>query len=391
MIKQRKKLVARARRIVVKAGSAVLAGVRADTTTGVSDSADVCLDVLCSIAKEISTLRRIDDKREFTLVSSGAVAMGMQKMDLSTRPAAIPERQAIAALGQTALMGRYEDEFAKYGQHVAQVLLTQDDLANRKRFLNARNALSTLRSMNVIPIINENDTVAVDEIKFGDNDNLSALVTNLVEADLLIILTDIDSIFDKDPKLFSDARRLSVIEDIDNLDLEGIAQTGSKAGAYGTGGILSKIAAAKKASHFGTATIIANGFTGGILEKILSGEDVGTFVPPMEDRLTSKKHWIAYSTRPSGRVFVDDGARSALLHKKKSLLPSGITGVDGTFDAGEVIHCVDKSGMEFARGVVNYSSSEIERLKGLKTDQIEKTLGYRVFDEIIHRDNLVVL
>ncbi len=381
----RKKLVKQARRIVVKVGSAVLTGARASTGDRIDDK-DSGSDIFCSLAGELSSLGTA--RRQFVLVSSGAVAMGMQKISMEKKPATIPERQAVAALGQTALMDRYEEAFAKHGRKVAQVLLTQYDLADRGRFLNARNALSTLLGMNVLPIINENDTVAVDEIKFGDNDNLSALTTNLVEADLLIILTDIDGIFNKDPKRFKDAERLSVIDDIDGL---GLGWTSARTGLYGTGGVASKVEAARKAAHFGTATIIANGLVPDILKKIFNGEDMGTFVPPAIDRLTSKKHWIAYSTRPTGRVFVDDGALAALLHKKKSLLPTGITGVDGSFEAGEVIHCVDKEGMEFARGVVNYSSAEIERVKGLKTGQIEDVLGYKVYDEVIHRDNLVVL
>jgi len=271
---------------------------------------------------------------------------------------------------------------------VAQVLLTHDDLASRKRFLNARNTLTTLLRMSIVPVINENDTVAVDEIKFGDNDQLSALATNLVEADLLVILSDIDGLYDRDPRCHSNAVKIPFVENIDTLDLDKLARD---AGVHGTGGIRSKCAAARKAAHFGAASVIANGNQSGVLASILSGEETGTFILPREDRLTSRKHWIAFSTRPSGRVFVDEGAEAALLKGGKSLLPSGIKGVDGSFDAGEVVHCVDAKGMEFARGMVNYSSAEIARIKGLKSSELEGVLGYKVYDEVIHRDNLVVL
>ncbi|HXI09829.1 MAG TPA: glutamate 5-kinase [Thermodesulfobacteriota bacterium] len=371
----RKKIIKKSRRVVVKVGSAVVAGPPVDGS--------LIFDRLASGFKRLRS-----SGVEAAVVSSGAIALGIKKLGLKTRPSTIPERQAVAAVGQGALMSLYDAAFNNCGERAAQVLLTHDDLGNRKRFLNARNTLSTLFKMGITPVINENDTVAVEEIKFGDNDALSALATNLIEADLLIILSDIDGLYDKDPRKDPGARLVPVVEDVESIRFDALA---AAAGALGTGGIRSKCEAARKAAHFGTATVIANGNEKDTLERIMSGSEVGTLFLPKEDRLTSKKHWIAFSTRPSGRLFVDDGAREALLKGGKSLLPSGVKSVDGSFDPGEVVHCVDLSGMEFARGVSNYSSSEILKVKGLKTAEIEKVLGYKVYDEIIHRDNLVVL
>jgi glutamate 5-kinase len=383
---RRKDIIKKARRVVVKVGSAVLAGCPGGTR---GDNAGLdCSDIFTRLAGEIHLAKA--GGREVVLVTSGAIAMGLKKFasfDIRRVPESIPERQAAAAVGQSTLMAMYDEAFLASSEHAAQILLTHDDMADRKRFLNARNTVTALLKFGFIPVINENDTVAVEEIKFGDNDSLSALVTNLVEADLLVMLSDIDGICDRDPKGDPSAKLIPFIEDIDALDVEWAADTG----LFGSGGMRSKVAAARKASHFGCATVVANGFTPDILQKVLNGEDAGTFILPKEDRLTSKKHWIAYSSRPSGRVFMDDGAMAALLKSGRSLLASGIMKVDGAFDAGEVIHCVDCKGMEFARGVTNYSSREIEKIKGLKTGDIERVLGFKVYDEVIHRDNLVVL
>ncbi len=358
-----------AKKVVVKIGSAVIAGGDMD-----------------SIARDISLL--IDAGREVVLVSSGSVAMGMKKLKLKERPSTIPELQAVAALGQIDLMVRYESAFAKNNKNVAQVLLTHDDLGDRKRFLNARNTITTLLKMGILPIVNENDTTAVDEIKWGDNDELSALTMNLFEADIQVILTDIEGICDKDPKIHQDSKRISEVCDIDSLKI-GLAD--SSAGYYGTGGMTSKVSSANIAAHLGTSTVIADGLKSGTLTKVFDGADIGTIVASKDDSLTSKKHWIAYSTRPTGRVFLDSGARLAVLENGRSLLASGITKVDGLFDSGEVVHCVDSSGVEFARGVVNYSSSEIDEIKGLKSAEIFDVLGFKDFDEVIHRNNLVLI
>jgi glutamate 5-kinase len=373
----RKKIIKNAKRMVLKIGSTVLVGHDED---GLNDA------VFIDIARNISEIKR--SGKDIVLVTSGAIAVGMKKMGLKRKPKSIPEKQAVAALGQSSLMTLYEGAFAPLGLKVAQVLLTHDDLADRKRFLNARNTLLTLFAYDIIPIVNENDTVAVDEIKFGDNDNLAALVTNLVEADLLIMLTDIDGLFDRDPRKEKEARLVPVVDDVDHIILDWAGKANS---LYGTGGMLSKVQAARKAAHFGVPTLVANGTRKGAVKRVLSGVEEGTIFLPKEDRLTSRKHWIAFSAKPSGRVFVDDGAMAALVKKGKSLLPSGIIKVDGRFDTGEVVHCVDRSGREFARGISNYNSSEIERIKGVKTTEIEKVLGYRYYDEVINRDNLVVL
>ncbi|OGQ52199.1 MAG: glutamate 5-kinase [Deltaproteobacteria bacterium RIFCSPLOWO2_02_FULL_53_8] len=366
----------RAKRLVIKVGSAVVANTEGAST------------IFERLAVELRLLK--DSGIEAVVVSSGAIALGMSRLGLAARPASIPERQAVAAVGQGSLMSNYDAAFGRNGQVAAQVLLTHDDLADRQRFLNARNTLTTLLRLSIVPVINENDTVATEELKFGDNDALSALVTNLVEADLLVILTDIDGLYDKDPKKDASATKLRLVEDVDSLKLDSAS---AAAGRLGTGGIVTKVEAARKAAHYGVPTVIANGLTGGIVSKIMACEDVGTLFlsKAKEDRLTSRKHWIAFSTRPVGKVFVDDGARDALLHKGKSLLPSGIKDVEGQFEAGDVVLCVDMRGTEFARGVVNYSSQEIRRIKGIKTGEVEAVLGYKVFDEVIHRDNLVVV
>lgn len=371
----RKKIAKKARRVVIKVGSAVIAAPPVDGA-----------DIFARLALAIKELKT--SGRETAVVSSGAIALGMRRLGMRDRPVAIPERQAAAAVGQGSLMAMYDSAFSAVEEKAAQVLLTHDDLGSRKRFLNARNTLTALFRLGIVPVINENDTVAVEEIKFGDNDALSALATNLVEADLLLILSDIDGLYEKDPKAFPDAKKVHVVEDVDALRTDSMANSANR---LGTGGIRSKCEAARLAAHFGAATIIANGNRPGVISRVMAGEDEGTLFLPKEDRLTSKKHWIAFSARPTGRVFVDDGARDALLEKGRSLLPSGISEVDGAFEAGEVVHCVDQSGMEFARGVANYSSSEIKRIKGLKTADVVGVLGYKVYDEVIHRDNLVVL
>ncbi len=372
----RKRLVKRAKRIVVKIGSGVL----------VDSRGKVSPRVFGQIARQIKYA--MDEGRKVVLVSSGAIAMGMRALSLGMRPHSIPQHQAVAAVGQPYLMAYYTRAFKKYGLSIAQILLTHDDFADRRRFINAKNTVSTLLEDHIVPVINENDSTAVEEIKFGDNDTLSALTTTLVDAELLVILSHIDGIYDKDPGVEPSARLIPLIEDIDSFHIN---LAGATTGPFSTGGVESKLSAAKKASHFGCATVIASGKEKDVLKRILSAEEVGTLVLPKEDRLTSKKHWIAYSARPVGKLFVDEGAKTAIVERGKSLLPTGIIRVEGDFEAGEVVHCMDTSGMEFARGMVNYSSEEIEKIKGRKTREIENILGYRIYDEVIHRDNLVVM
>jgi glutamate 5-kinase len=372
----RKKTLGKGRRIVVKVGSSILASVEKG----------LHYDVFSRLTKEISELKR--QGYEIVLVSSGAIAAGMEKLGYKTRPQAITQKQATAAVGQTRLMNIYENYFSRYQQMVAQVLLTHDDLSHRRRFLNARNTLLTLLELGIIPIINENDTVVVEEIKFGDNDNLSALITNLIEADLLIILTDIEGLCDSDPRANPNARCISLVEDID-VDTEEIA--GGTKSETSVGGMVSKIQAARKASRFGIPTVVARGTKEEILHQILKGKEIGTLILPKGEALSSRKHWIAFNPKPKGDLIVDDGAKKAIVQKGKSLLPSGVVKIKGGFDRGDLVTCLGPRGKEFARGLVNYNATELEKIKGLRSDQIESALGYKYSDEVIHRDDLVVL
>jgi glutamate 5-kinase len=372
----RRKILGKARRIVVKVGSSILASVEKG----------LHYEVFSRLTKEISDLKR--QGCEIVLVSSGAIAAGMEKLGYKTRPQTITQKQATAAVGQTRLMNIYENYFSRYQQMVAQVLLTHDDLSHRRRFLNARNTLLTLLELGIIPIINENDTVVVDEIKVGDNDNLSALITNLIGADLLIILTDIDGLCDSDPRVNPNARCIFLVEDIDG-DIAGIV--GETKSEMSVGGMISKIQAARKASRFGIPTVVARGTKDRILHQILKGKEIGTLILPKGEALSSRKHWIAFNPKPKGDLIVDEGAKKAIVQRGKSLLSSGVVKVKGPFDRGDLVTCLGPRGKEFARGLVNYSASELEKIKGLRSNQIETALGYKYSDEVIHRDDLVVL
>jgi len=372
----RKEVLGKARRVVVKVGSSILASVE----KGLHH------DVFAQLTNDISDLKR--QGYEIVLVSSGAIAAGMEKLGYKTRPQSITQKQATAAVGQSRLMKIYEDQFSRHQQMVAQILLTRDDLGHRRRFLNARNTLLTLLELGIIPIINENDTVAVDEIKFGDNDNLSALITNLIEADLLVILTNIDGLCDADPRYHPQAKCISLVEDID-MDMEGFV--GDTDGEWNVGGMISKIQAAKKASHSGIPTVIACGTRKDVLHHILKGKEVGTLILPKAEALSSRKHWIAFNLKPKGDVVVDEGAKKAIVQKGKSLLASGVVKVRGNFDRGDLVSCLGPRGREFARGLVNYSAHELEKIRGIHSQKIELTLGYKYSDEVIHRDDLVVL
>jgi glutamate 5-kinase len=372
----RRKTLEKGRRIVVKVGSSILA----------STEKGLHYEVFSHLTKEIADLKR--QGFEIVLVSSGAIAAGMEKLGYQTRPQSITQKQATAAVGQTRLMNIYEKYFSRFQQMVAQVLLTHDDLSHRRRFLNSRNTLLTLLQLGIIPIINENDTVVVDEIKFGDNDNLSALVTNLIGADLLIILTDIEGLYDSDPRVNPHAKCIPLLEDI-NVNMEGIA--GETTSEMSIGGMISKIQAARMASRFGIPTVVACGTKEGILHQILKGKEIGTLILPKGEALSSRKHWIAFNPKPKGDVIVDDGAKKAIVQKGKSLLPSGVVKIRGAFGRGDLVTCLGSRGKEFARGLVNYSASELEKIKGLQSDHIEKALGYKYSDEVIHRDDLVVL
>ncbi len=370
----REKLLTSAKRIVIKIGSGVIS-----TNTGLDGP------IIDAISSDICALIR--EGYEVTLVSSGAISAGKQDLFINGKPPSIPLKQAAAAIGQSRLMRYYKKAFRNEGFKVGQVLLTREDLADRKRYLNARNTVKTLLEYRVTPIINENDTVAVEEIKFGDNDNLSAMVSALVEAQLLIILSDVDGLYSRDPNKHADAERLNVVEKI-TAKIEAMA--GDSSTTLGTGGMITKLQAAKRAALSGAATIIVNGRTPAILRQVMNGECVGTLFLPASQKMAAKKHWIAFTKKTSGKLFLDDGAVNAIRHQGKSLLPSGVRQVEGKFGRGDMVSLCDLQGKEIARGVTEYAQGEILQIMGQKSSRIREILGYKYHEEIIHRDNLVI-
>jgi glutamate 5-kinase len=370
-------LLPRVRRVVIKIGSSILSG-----------PGGIDRDHIASLVTEIAALR---PPYQIVLVSSGAVAAGMTRLGLRERPKTVPGKQAAAAVGQIRLMSLYDECFGAQGQPVAQILLTHDDLANRRRYLNARHTFEELLQADVLPIVNENDTVAVEEVQFnfGDNDNLSAIVATLVGADLLVILSDVAGLYTTDPRLDPHAALVPLVEEIAP---EVQAYAGKASGPLGKGGMASKLQAARKANEAGIACLIADGRHAGVLPHVFDAERrVGTLFLPKGDRLTRRKHWIAHTLKPAGSIRVDQGAYDAIMRGGRSLLPKGLTEVTGTFGAGDCVSCLGPTGAEFARGLVNYSAAELQRIKGLHTSAIEATLQYKVSDEIIHRDDLVLV
>jgi glutamate 5-kinase len=367
-------LFSNVKRVVVKIGSNVL------TAPGSLNE-----KAIRSMSRQISHL--MDDGLEVILVSSGAMASGMKKIGLSKRPVEIPKRQAVAAVGQAGLIWAYEKAFGRYQKKVAQILLTSEDLSDRKRYLNTRNTFSTLLSWRIVPIINENDTVAVESIQFGDNDYLSARICLLLDADILIILTDIDGLYTKDPRASANAELIPTVTTI-GKEIEKMA--GDIPGALGTGGMSSKIKAARTVTSAGIPMVIANGEEPNILKKLFSGEPLGTQFLPKKKRLTSKKCWIAYNLKVKGTIKIDAGALNAMLNRGKSLLPIGITGVKGDFKEGSPVEIVTDDRKVVGTGFVNYCASDILKIMGLKTNQIASRLGQKTYDEVIHRDNLAI-
>jgi glutamate 5-kinase len=363
-----------AKRVVVKVGSNVLTAPHG-----------LNLEVLQSLSRQISVLT--DQGRQVLLVSSGAMAAGLRKIGLERRPDEIPKRQAIAAMGQSGLMNAYESAFGGCGKLVAQILLTGEDLSSRKRYLNARNALRTLLDWKVIPIINENDTVMVEEIKLGDNDNLAAMITLLMDADIMINLTDIDGLYTKDPRTQPDAQFIPRVTAF-NKELDDYA--GSIPGALGRGGMLSKIKAARKVNGAGVPMIIAKGSHPDILLKLFSGEILGTYFIPREKKMARRKCWIAYTLTPKGALVIDRGAEQALVQRGKSLLPGGVVAVEGDFGVGAPVAFKNQDGKSLGVGLVNYSAADIRAIQGCKTSQIKNRLGDKPYDEVVHRDNLVI-
>ncbi len=323
----------------------------------------------------------------FIIVSSGAIAEGRARLGWNLRRGSLHEQQAAAAVGQMGLIQAYESAFQGYGIHTAQILLTHDDVADRKRYLNARSALRTLLELGVVPIINENDSVATDEIRFGDNDALAGLVANLAEADRLIILTDQAGLYDRDPREFPDARLIRTGQAGDPSLLE----CAGPGGTLGRGGMLTKLKAAETAAKSGTETVICSGLEAGVLLKIAAGEQTGTLLGVARSPLAARKQWLAGHNRPAGVLVLDDGACKVLAERGSSLLAVGVISVQGEFNRGEIVSCTDRDGKEVARGLVNYDAGETRRIMGKSSDRIEELLGYVDDEELIHRDNMVVL
>ena len=385
----RARYVCSARRIVVKVGTNVLA----------SPGMSLNEERVASISEQI--VRLVKGGRQVALVSSGAIGAGMADLGMKQRPQTLPELQASASVGQGRLVSGYEAGFHRHGLHAGQILLTRDDFDSRERYLNASNTMRALFDLGCVPVINENDTISTDEIRFGDNDLLAAYVTHLIRAELLILLTSVPGLYVGEPRpaavrsvhesLVPRDGRLVVADVVEKVDDEVGRLAYGETTPGGTGGMESKLEAARMATEAGEAALMADGTAKDVLLDIMAGEKVGTLFLPARKRLRSRKRWLRFTSRPRGAVVVDDGARRALCEKGKSLLPIGITAVDGEFAPGDAVRIVGCDGEEFARGLTNYSSAEVEKIKGLRTGQIEATLGHKFYDEVVHRDNLALL
>ena len=365
-----------ARRLVIKVGS----GLVTNRGQGLDHAA------LARWVSQIAELRKLG--REVVLVSSGAIAEGMQRLGWKRRPRAVHELQAAAAVGQMGLIEAYESSFREHALLTSQVLLTHEDMADRKRYLNARSTLRTLLGLGVIPIINENDTVATDEIRFGDNDTLGALVTNLIEADALVILTDQAGLYSADPRTHAEARLIAEAQAGDP-ELEKLC--GGAGSEIALGGMLTKVLAAKRAARSGAHTVIASGHEQNVLVRLVNGEHIGTLLKAAAQPLAARKQWLADHLQVRGRLMLDNGAVKALREQHKSLLPIGVHGLSGEFERGEAVACCNPDGAEIARGLVNYSATETRRILKTPSREIEAKLGYVDEPELIHRDNLVLL
>jgi glutamate 5-kinase len=360
--------LAQAQRVVIKVGSRLLAESPAARPAVLADD-----------------MARLRNERgvQFIVVTSGAVALGSRMLGHATRPRELPALQAAAAVGQGKLLQHWEHAFAAHGVIIGQLLLTHDDLADRKRFLNGRHTLHALLEAGVVPVINENDSVAVEEIKYGDNDLLAALVCNLVSADVLIILTDVDGLHD------GTGVRIPLVRDVDR-EAAPVAQA-SRADGVGSGGMASKVQAAKAAARSGVMTVVAPGRRPNVIAEALAGRDLGTLFLPQASRMSSRKHWIAYGSKAVARIIVDDGARRALVEEGRSLLPAGIVRVEGEFDLGDVVALATEQGGAFARGLAGYRSEDVRRIMGRHSADVEAILGYKYLDAVMHRDDLVLL
>ncbi len=373
----RSQILSKVKKVVVKIGTGVLT----------TDYGYVDREQIRRLAGQVVELKKMG--YDVVVVSSGAIGSGMGELGIEKRPSTLPELQAVAAIGQSKLIGAYDECFKLHGYHAAQILLTREDFEDRQRYLNTCNTIHTLFQMNAIPVVNENDTISVDEIKFGDNDALSALVTNLLNAELLIILSSVDGLYDRFPTAKSKATVIPMVENISH-EIKQLAFDSKT--ARGVGGMQTKLEAASVVTNAGEAVIIANGRMDNVLKKIVQCENVGTLFLPKEERLASRKRWIGYTIKPKGKIYVDDGAMHALAEKGKSLLASGIVAAEGAFSKGDIVSvCKREDRTIFARGLTNYSSEEIEKIKGCSTSSIAKVLGYKLYDEVIHRDNMVIL
>jgi glutamate 5-kinase len=372
----RQEVIALAHTLVVKVGTNVLT------------HSDGTLDPprLQSLADQVQRIR--ESGRKVALVSSGAIGAGIGRLSLDKRPSDLRQLQACAAVGQSFLMRAYEECLAGKGVHTAQILLTASDFDNRARYLNARNTILTLFEWDCLPVINENDTVSVAEIRFGDNDHLAAMVTNLIQAPLLILLTVVDGLYSSDPRTDPNA---SILGTVPCIDASIVDKAGDSRSPLGSGGMRSKLRAARLATEAGESVVIANGSRPGVLDAIMAGEKLGTLFLPHGGTMPAWKRWLGYTARPRGRLIVDAGARRAVQTQGRSLLPIGVLQVVGSFGKGDVIALSDAEGTEFARGLTNYSASDAARILGLRTEQISDVLGGLPYEEIVHRDNLVVI
>ncbi len=370
---ERQKFVNSVKRFVVKIGSAVLA----DEGKGINTKR------INAAVKELSSLKKNYD---FVFVTSGAIAAGKSILGMKGKIDTLKEKQAAAAVGQCRLMQIYEKAFARYGIKTGQILLTHEDLTSRKRYLNSVNTIHTLLNYGVVPIVNENDTVSVDEIRFGDNDFLAASVANMIEANLLILLTDVNGIENR-----NSGKSNSLIPLVDRFDKTIFDVLDSTTSSLGSGGMTAKVQSARKASLSGIATLIASGKKKNVVSKFFSSKEVGTLFLPKIERMTRRKHWIGFTIKPRGQIVTDKGATDALSKKGKSLLATGIKKISGQFSAGDAVEICNEKGIAFARGLVNYGALDIEKIKGKKTSEIESILGKKSVSEVIHRDNLVII
>ena len=363
------------RRIVVKVGTSVL----------LDPNKKMNMRMAEDIASQVKAVR--DMSVDVIVVSSGAIACGMETIGLKKKPREMAKKQALASIGQIVLMKMWMDAFAREGLSVSQILLTHEDIKSRSRCLNLMNTVDSLLSMGVVPVINENDTLSFEEIRFGDNDNLSALIAQITDADLLLLLSDVEGLYERDPKRYPQARMIPSVKKIDAA-IERLAE-GTRS-EKSIGGMISKIEAAKKAGYYGVPTRVVRGDIENVIVRVLKGEQMGTLFLAKQ-RLTRKKCWIAFAFKARGRLRIDEGAQEALLHGGKSLLPSGVTKVEGEFARGDCVEVTNGAGKVIARGIVNYSSSDAAKIKGSKSIEIERKLGYKYTEEVVHRDNMVVI